>query len=66
MFWYHHSLLGSTMGNAREFAEIVRLLGAGKLRPVVDSVTPLTEARRALERLAAGEHFGKLVLDIAA
>lgn len=66
LFWYHHSLLGSTMGNAREFAEIVRLLGAGKLRPVVDSVTPLEEARRALERLAAGEHFGKLVLDIAA
>ncbi|HVO34259.1 MAG TPA: zinc-binding dehydrogenase [Gemmatimonadales bacterium] len=66
MFWYHHSLLGSTMGNAREFAEIVRLLGAGTLRPVVDSVTPLREARSAFERLAAGEHFGKLVLDIAA
>ena len=66
MFWYHHALLGSTMGNAREFAEIVRLLAAGKLRPVVDGVTPLREARRALERLAAGDHFGKLVLDIAA
>ncbi len=66
MFWYHHSLLGSTMGNAREFAEIVRLLGTGALRPVVDGVAPLTDARRALERMAAGEHFGKLVLEIAA
>ncbi len=66
MFWYHYSLLGSTMGNAREFAEVVRLLGEGKLRPVVDGVTPLAEARRAFERLAAGAHFGKLVLDIAA
>jgi NADPH:quinone reductase-like Zn-dependent oxidoreductase len=65
-FWYHHSLLGSTMGNAREFAEILRLLASGALRPVVDSVTPLREARRAFERLAAGDHFGKLVLDIAA
>jgi len=66
MFWYHYSLLGSTMGNAREFAEIVRLLGSGALRPVVDSVTPLRDARRAFERLAAGDHFGKLVLEVAA
>jgi NADPH:quinone reductase-like Zn-dependent oxidoreductase len=66
MFWYHYSLLGSTMGNAREFAEIVRLLASGALRPVVDSVTPLRDARRAFERLAAGDHFGKLVLHIAA
>ena len=66
MFWYHYTLMGSTMGNAREFGEIVRLLGAGRLGPVVDGVTPLREARRAFERLAAGEHFGKLVLEIAA
>jgi NADPH:quinone reductase-like Zn-dependent oxidoreductase len=66
MFWYHHTLMGSTMGNAREFTEIVRLLGSGALRPIVDSVVPLEEARGALERLAAAEHFGKVVLEIAA
>ncbi len=66
MFWYHHTLMGSTMGNAREFAEIVRLLGSGALRPVVDSVVPLAQARAALERLAGAEHFGKVVLEIAA
>ena len=66
MFWYHYTLMGSTMGNAREFAEVLRLLGSGALRPVVDSVVPIREARGALERLAAGEHFGKLVLEIAA
>jgi NADPH:quinone reductase-like Zn-dependent oxidoreductase len=66
MFWYHYTLLGSTMGNAQEFAEILRLLGSGALKPVVDSVVPVREARRALERLAAGGHFGKLVLEIAA
>jgi NADPH:quinone reductase-like Zn-dependent oxidoreductase len=66
MFWYHYTLMGSTMGNARVFAEILRLLGSGALRPVVDGVVPVREARRALERLAAGEHFGKLVLEIAA
>jgi len=66
MFWYHYTLMGSTMGNAREFAEIMRLLASGALRPVVDGVTPVREARRAFERLAAGSHFGKLVLEIAA
>ena len=66
MFWYQYTVMGSTMGNAREFTEIVRLLGAGTLRPVVDGVTPIREARRAVERLASGEHFGKLVVEVAA
>ena len=66
LFWYHHTIMGSTMGNAREFEEIVRLLGAGTLRPVVDGVTPLADVRRALERMASGEQFGKQVLEIAA
>jgi len=66
MFWYHYTLMGSTMGNAREFTEFVRLLGAGTLRPVVDGVTPIREARRAVERLASGAHFGKLVVEVAA
>ncbi len=66
LFWYHHTIMGSTMGNAREFAEVVRLLGTGVLRPVVDGVTPLADVRRALERMASGEQFGKQVLEIAA
>ena len=66
VFWYQQSILGSTMGNAREFAEILHLLAAGRLKPVVDGVTPLADARGAFERLAAGAHFGKLVLDISA
>ena len=33
--------------------------------PVIDSVRPLAEAAAAHERLEAGDHFGKLVLEIA-
>src|SRR5437773_10033606 len=36
LFWHHWSILGSTMGNAAEYAEIVRRLGKGELRPIVD------------------------------
>jgi NADPH:quinone reductase-like Zn-dependent oxidoreductase len=65
MFWHHWSLLGSTMGNAAEYAEIVRRLGKGELRPVVDSVYPLDQARDAYERLAKGEQLGKVVVEVA-
>jgi NADPH:quinone reductase-like Zn-dependent oxidoreductase len=66
VFWHQLSILGSTMGNAEEFRQVVALLGEGVLRPVVDTVLPVREARAAFERLASGRQFGKLVLDIAA
>jgi NADPH:quinone reductase-like Zn-dependent oxidoreductase len=43
LFWHQWSILGSTMGNRREYAEIVRLAHQGRLRPVIDRVLPLTE-----------------------
>ena len=64
LFWYQWSLLGSTMGNDAEYREIVRLLGAGELRPTVDRVFPFAEARGAFERLEQGEQFGKIAIGI--
>ena len=66
VFWHQLSVLGSTMGNAEEFRQVVALLGEGVLHPVVDTVLPVREARAAFERMASGRQFGKLVLDIAA
>lgn len=57
-------LHGSEMGNAAEFARIVDLVSAGKLKPVVDSVFPLAEARQAQEYLEAKKQFGKVVLKV--
>jgi len=65
LFWYQWNIMGSTMGNLAEYHEIVRLLGAGELRPVVDRVFPFTEARAALERLDRAEQLGKIVVEIA-
>jgi NADPH:quinone reductase-like Zn-dependent oxidoreductase len=65
LFWHQWSLLGSTMGSSREYREIVRLAGRGHLWPVVDRVVPLDGAVEALRRLAAGEQFGKLVIEVA-
>lgn len=55
---------GSMMGNASEFARIVELVSARKLKPVVDSVFPLAEARGAHEYLEAHKQFGKVVLKV--
>ncbi len=65
LFWYHWSILGSTMGNAAEYREIVRVLGGGELRPIVDGVYPLAAARAAFERLERGEQLGKVVIEVS-
>jgi NADPH:quinone reductase-like Zn-dependent oxidoreductase len=65
LFWNQWTLLGSTMGSRREYREIVRLAGLGRLWPVVDRVVPLKSAADALRRLAAGEQFGKLVIEVS-
>ena len=36
----------------------------GRLRPVIDSVFPLAEAAAAHARMEAGEHVGKIVLEV--
>jgi NADPH:quinone reductase-like Zn-dependent oxidoreductase len=65
VFWHHWSLLGSTMGNAAEYAEIVRRLGRGELRPIVDRVFPMAQVKQAYERLAKGEQLGKVVVEVS-
>jgi NADPH:quinone reductase-like Zn-dependent oxidoreductase len=65
LFWHQWTIMGSTMGSRREYREIVRLAGLGRLWPVVDRVVPLAAAVEAFRRLAAGEQFGKLVIEVA-
>jgi NADPH:quinone reductase-like Zn-dependent oxidoreductase len=62
LFGRHLTLLGSWMGRKSDLNDVLRHVASGALRPVVDSVRPLAEARAAHERIEAREHFGKLVL----
>ena len=56
------SILGSTMGTRAELDEVTRLIAAGLLRPVIDTIVPLREARHAQERMLQRDVFGKLIL----
>jgi len=65
LFWHQWTILGSTMGSRREYGEIVRLAGLGRLWPTIDRVVPLEQSVDAIGRLAAGEQFGKLVIEVS-
>jgi NADPH:quinone reductase-like Zn-dependent oxidoreductase len=56
------SLIGSTMGSHQDFRDVTSLLWAGKLRPVIDRVMPLSEGVEAYRIMERGEQFGKIVL----
>jgi NADPH:quinone reductase-like Zn-dependent oxidoreductase len=56
------SLIGSTMGTHQDFKDVLTMLWAGKLKPVIDRVMPLSEGRKAYEIMQQGEQLGKIVL----
>lgn len=65
VFWKQLSLLGSTMGNAQDFDDMLALVTEKKIVPVVDEVFSLANGEAALRHLDAGTQFGKVVLEIA-
>jgi NADPH:quinone reductase-like Zn-dependent oxidoreductase len=62
VFFRQISILGTTMGTAGDLLEVLRFVGEGRLRPVVDRTLPLAEARAGQELLADRAQFGKIVL----
>lgn len=62
LFWKQLEIIGTTMSNRSEFEEVMRLVFAGELRPVVDRVFRLDEIRAAHDRLEKGEQFGNIVV----
>lgn len=51
---------------ARLESDVLPLLDSGKVRPIVDSVFPLADAKRAHELMESSRHMGKIVLDMTA
>jgi zinc-binding alcohol dehydrogenase/oxidoreductase len=56
------SVLGTTLGSPAEFAAMLDLVVEHRLRPVIDSVHPLSDIATAHRRQESPEHIGKVVI----
>lgn len=56
-------LQGLSVGSREMFEAMCRAIELHRISPVVDKVFPWTEAKAAFGAMAAGEHFGKIVLE---
>ncbi len=64
IFAKHLSIIGSTMSTLADFREVMDLIVAGKLKPILDQTYSLQDAAAAQERLWRNENFGKITLEI--
>jgi NADPH:quinone reductase-like Zn-dependent oxidoreductase len=62
LFSKQYSFLGSYMGTMGDLHEMLKHVFSGKIKGVVDSTFPLSEARAAHERMEKSQMFGKIVL----
>jgi NADPH:quinone reductase-like Zn-dependent oxidoreductase len=61
VFFLQLSVVGSTMGTREELARLARLCESSGIRPEIDRVLPLSEARAGFAAMANGDVFGKIV-----
>jgi len=64
IFWNQISVFGSTMGNRKEFLQILNLFDVNNLKPIIDSVFPLKDFKEAQNRMENKNQFGKIVIKI--
>lgn len=58
-------VMGSTLGDLGEFADLLRVCERGLIRPVIDRRYGLDDVHAALDRLESGAQFGKLAIEIS-
>jgi NADPH:quinone reductase-like Zn-dependent oxidoreductase len=61
VFFLQLRVIGSTMGTSAELASLTELLDVSGVRPVIDRVLPMEQAREGFAAMAEGDLFGKVV-----
>jgi NADPH:quinone reductase-like Zn-dependent oxidoreductase len=64
LFYYHISLIGSTMGEHKDYVDVMNLVFARRLQAVVGRVFTLQQAQSAQQALENFDVFGKVVIDL--
>jgi NADPH:quinone reductase-like Zn-dependent oxidoreductase len=62
IFFNEITVRGTTMGTRDELADLLAFMVRTDIRPRIESTYALAYAAQGIERLAAGEHVGKIVL----
>jgi NADPH:quinone reductase-like Zn-dependent oxidoreductase len=61
IFFLQLRVIGSTMGTRTELAALTELLDVSGVRPVIDRVLPMEQAKDGFSAMAGGDLFGKVV-----
>jgi len=61
VFFLQLRIIGSTMGTRSELAALTRLCEMSGVRPPIDRVLPLSDAREGFQAMLDGDLFGKIV-----
>ncbi len=64
VFFLQLSVIGSTMGSRDQLGRLLRFCEQTGVRPLIDRVLPLEQARDGFAALIAGEIFGKVVFTL--
>ncbi len=56
------SILGAYMGSFAELRSVLDIIQKGAIKPVIDEIFPLKDARKAHERMESRKNFGKIIL----
>ncbi len=62
LFWQQVSIIGTSMGNDVEFAEMVAFIDKHQIKPIIDKEFPMEEYKDAFRRFVDKDHYGKVVL----
>jgi zinc-binding alcohol dehydrogenase/oxidoreductase len=62
MFWNQITLQGTTMGNDKEFAEMLKFVSKYKIKPIIDSVRPFDDSISAFDDMTKSSKLGKIIV----
>lgn len=59
-FYGQYNLLGSTMGSAEEYKEMLNFIQTHEIKPVLDKMYPLSQFQQAFHRMESAAQLGKI------
>jgi NADPH:quinone reductase-like Zn-dependent oxidoreductase len=57
-------MVGSLLGTQAQLQKLINFMMRKKIRPVIDSIFPLQDAKEAQKKMEAGMHAGKILLKL--